>query len=689
MGIKLNTWDADQVKIQVGKKYKSSTNARVYLENTWMRTERIVFSQNPSGINPLVNTSVESAYSTGMPGVDNSYSDVNAAYTFKNFRFIHAQMSSNPPSVAMRPATSDQEDHRRADAADRVSRWAVRHYNLQEKVDQQSLNTLLYGSGVIKTVWDAGKGDIMSYDEATDEIELEGDIDVSVPFIWNIFLDPDAKCIDDLKWVIERIYMDYEEACMRWPDKQDLLKKSRIEETSAELNASSRDAGRNSELQNRYYNAVELLEYWETGLPTNGYLGRYVITTTEGEEIQPCGPNPFRFRRSGAATALENKNIPDQVKEAKLKSLPEQARLPYVILTDIDVPNMVWGKSSVEYAANMQEQLTRLDSAVMDNIQAHGVARAIIPDSAEITEMSNSGWDVMKISGNQPPYFMEVPSLMPEMTSMRKNLIDGINDTMGVNEAMFGQQSREQSGASMQYATNQGNMIRRRLFNKYVLSVECLYKNLLDLVRKHWTIPRTISVLGKEKALDAIDLKGADIDGGYDVVGEYGVNLSLDPITRRQEIMTLQPMFEKAGIPTRTSLKMMKMNELEGMYDKLELAGNRQKEIFDLMIAGEGYIQPKKYRDHENMIAWALDYFMTSEYEMLDSEVQKLCEKHIEERAQLAASEKGGAPNAQTAPGTPGPDQAQPTEAVPPSGAPAPTPANPPSGEQPPAPAGA
>lgn len=220
---------------------------------------------------------------------------------------------------------------------------------------------------------------------------------------------------------------------------------------------------------------------------------------------------------------------------------------------------------------------------------------------------------------------------------------------------MFGQQSREQAAAAMQYATNQGNMIRRRIFNKYVLGVESMYKAILNLVRKHWVTSRIIHVLGKEKALEAIDIRGADIDGGYDVVGEYGVSLSLDPITRRQEVLTMQPLFEKAGIPSRTALKMMKLSELEGMYDKLDLAGNRQKEIFDEMIATGNYIPPKKFRDHENMIAWAMDYFMTSEFEMLPQEVQLLCERHIEERAQLAAQEKSGTAGQQPAAPAPAP----------------------------------
>jgi hypothetical protein len=261
---------------------------------------------------------------------------------------------------------------------------------------------------------------------------------------------------------------------------------------------------------------------------------------------------------------------------------------------------------------------------------------------------------------------------MPDLTPMRQDMVQGLNDVFGVNESMFGQSSREQAAAAMQYATTQGNTIRRRLFNKYVLAVECLYKAILDLTRKHWSVTRTINVLGKEKALEAIDVKGSDIDGGYDVIGEYGVSLSLDPITRRQELLSMQPLFEKAGVPARTALRMMKLSELEGMYDKLDLAGNRQKEIFDLMIASNAYIPPKPFRDHENMIAWALDYFMTAEYEMLAPGVQALCEQHIKDRAALAAQERGGSAPGQNAPGQPpGPVPSAPAGEVP---APAPGP---------------
>lgn len=638
MSVKIITWDDKKTSYEVKKRYKNASDARTMHENRWLLNEQTLYNTGPGHLGNSSDQLSNDVEADGASG-DSPNSYANVAYVFKNNRFIHAQMSANPPAVAMRPTSSDQDDHRKADAADRLSRWALRAYQLQERQDQQNLQTLSYGSGIMKTVWDSTLGDIIAFDEKSGTVQLEGDIDVSVPFIWNIRIDPDAKSWKDVKYIFETLYMDYDEACGRWPDKEDTLKKALVQKGSARVSS------KQSALQDDYYNCVELVEYWETGLPTNGYLGRYTITTEDGDVLEPCRPSPFRFRRAGAVSKIEDdESLPDEQKEALIDRLPEQARLPYHMLTDIDVPNTVWGRSNVEYAANIQHNLTRLDSAKLDNMRAHGAVRLVVPESCDVKEdgFTDSPIDVVKISGNQPPYYMNPPQLMPDMTTERQNYLMGINDVMGVNEAMLGQQSREQSGASMQYATNQGNMIRRRLFNKYVLNVESVYKALLDLIRKHWTIERTINVLGKEHALEAIDIKGADIDGGYDVIGEYGVTLSLDPVTRREEILQLQPLFKEAGVPARTAMKMLKLNEVEGMFDELEMADLRQGEIFDAMIATKSYLPPKPYRDHVNMIAYAMRYFMSQEFEALDEEVQLLCERHIQERAALAAQENPG-----------------------------------------------
>lgn len=647
MALKISIWNDDKARQEILKRFSNATRDRSVHEAIWRQNERTIYSSLGTRNSLSTNMTLDFPLTEVLSNIDQSNADVSTSYVMKNLRFIHAQMSSNPPTVAIRPQTSDQDDQRKADAADRIVRWALRKYNLQEKFDQCNLMALVYGTGLLKTVWDSSKGDIIEANLETGELTLEGDIDITIPSTWNIFMDPDARSWDDVKWVIERIYIDFDEALQRWPEKRDELEEARVQEKTPS------STGQQTELRDIHYNSVELLEYWETGLPTNGYLGRYCITTVQGEIIESPRPSPFRFKRQGASAKIESSDLPDEVKQARIEKLPEQAGLPYHFITDLDVPNTLWGKSAVEYAMTLQNNLNRLDATRLDNIQAHGAARMILPESAEISEdaLGNSPWDIVKITGNQPPYFMSAPQLLPELSSERVNYIQGINDVMGVNESMFGQQSREQSGASMQYATNQGNMIRHRLFNKYVACVESVYKALLNLVRKHWSIGRTIHVLGKEQALEATDVKGMDIDGGFDVVGEYGTTLSLDPITRQQQIITLQPLFEKAGVDSRVLLKKLRLNDLEGIFDDFELAGHRQKEIFDEMIATNIYIAPEEQMDHENMIAWSLRYFMTQEFTALPAETKLLLKQHNKDRAALAAQEKtaGGAPAAPAA----------------------------------------
>jgi hypothetical protein len=110
------------------------------------------------------------------------------------------------------------------------------------------------------------------------------------------------------------------------------------------------------------------------------------------------------------------------------------------------------------------------------------------------------------------------------------------------------------------------------------------------------------------------------------------------------------------------------------MYDRLALAENRQREIFDEMTATGRYLPPEDLLDHENMISWALEYFMTQEFQSLEQQFKELCKQHIRDRVQLAAQEKaalqgpppGATPGPVPQPPMPaGPEPGQPPLAVP------------------------
>jgi hypothetical protein len=645
--IKLDTWKTkEQAGKELNKRLTYSREQKNRLNYRWAENERLVFNTKGGNLSQMSNLNIPIELVQGeQMGVDQAIGSVGTNYLFKNLRFIHAQMSANPPSVLPRPTSPDISDKKSADAADRIVRFAIREYQLQEKQDRMNLNALLYGTGFIKVLWDKNTGDILEVNEETGEMVMEGDISVTVPNPWDIFVDPEATNWDDVRFVFEKITMPYESAIYMWPDSAELLETVR-QQSQIVPQGMSGERNAQSETAHQYYDSVELYEYWEKGLPVNGYLGRHCVCTKDGLVLGEIDTNPERYRAPGK------------------KTYPK-AHLPYFILTDIDVPNSVWGKSFVEFGTALQDTLNKLDTLLLENVQAHGVARLILPEGTEIADdsITNSPWDIIKITGNQAPQFMPPMPLPAGMDNLRITTKMGLDDISGVNEAMFGQASRETSGFSMQYATNQGNMIRRRLFNKYTIYIEHMYRRILQIAQTRWDVARSIKVIGKEKAFEIKELKGADLEGGYDLVVEYGASFSLDPTTRREEILTLMPLFEKAGMKPKEILNKLKLNELPGMFDRMEMAADRQTEIFQRIMDSGMQVQPEQLQDHASMLEYCYDYVMTAEFKGLPIEIKQLIREHIRLREQFAAEEQ--ARLAQAAGGAPGPAPQGPAGAPP------------------------
>jgi len=532
-------------------------------------------------------------------------------YIFKHHRFLNAQMSANPPTVQARPSSSDPTDKRRADAADRVCRHGIRAYSMQEMFDLNNCQTLLYGTGFMKTDFDPTKGEFKEYDPDSNGFTMTGDFVLNPLTIWDVWIDPHARKWKEVEYTFERVWLSMDECIMRWPDKEEALKQAQKHVEDETIKQQQNHKVRLKETK------IPVYLYYEKGLPVNGMQGRFASMTEDGVLLDPVQTSPFKFYEPSQDPIELKKQVDAEALGLEVDRGPEIARLPYHILTDIDIVDSPYGKSFIEYAAPAQETINKLDSLNMENIAAHGYCRIILPEGADIAEDSikDTPWEIVRVTGGRDPHYFEVPKLMPEVNQMRDKHHGGIDDMAGVNDSMYGKQEREQSGFSMQYATNQGNMIRRRLFNKYVLLVEGVFRSYLAVAQKHWKDERTIKVLGKERAWQTYSLKGADIFGGFDLVVEYGSSLSLDPTSRREEIMALMPLFKEAGVEPRTLMEMLKLNELGSTHDIVSQAKERQTEIFDQIIMGQGeiYIQPRKMSDHKNMLIAAKNFLQSSE----------------------------------------------------------------------------
>lgn len=608
--MKIIPWTPDVAKTTIKRRFEAAKKHRQQFEEQWQYNYQVINNKGSNQFAQLL-AGLNSSAIVVEGDQDQTDSDIGTNYAFKYIRFLHSQMSANPPSVAARAATTDPDDRRRADAADRIIRHGIKHYDINEIVDQTTLKTLIYGTSWLKLLWNKDKGEESQFNEETKELIMSGDIDLYCPDITNIWIDPDCKVLKDVRYVFERKIMTQEEALFLYPKSEDAIKSVAANKQKSEF-WGSKNEEEAAEPQ------IEIYEYYEKAAPVNGMSGRFVRFLSDYTLLEPPTKNPHFA-----------------------------GLLPYHGLTYIDVPDQVFGKSVVEYVADLQDMLNRIDSSIVDNVQAHGVIRLLVPDDAEINEgkISSTAWDWIRYSGNKVPTYMPAPAVMPDMWSARNQMQTSIQELFGINDSQLGIQKREQSAVSQQTAIEQGTLIHRRLFKKYAMMIEAMFKSYLGLIQEHWNEKRTIMVLGKENAFETREFKGADIASGYDLSVDYGQSLPLDPNLRRESIMLMSTTLKEAGMSAKQILQYLKINDLEGLQDRPQLSANRQREVFEEMIAmlnqgvppEDAYLPPEELEDHAARLEFAYTYLETVDFKYLSDVAKDIIRMHVKEREQLLA----------------------------------------------------
>lgn len=608
---KLQQWDRATAQDQLKRRLSAAKSKRTYFEDIWLITLDAAYRAR-SGSLPAMFMDIGTIpvglgtgrYQASVPNpkMEQQYSEVFANYIQKDIRYLHSQLSNNPPSVVPQATSSDPKDRSSAQAANNVIKYCMRQYRLQEVKDLCSLWALTTGTGYTKTVWNPRLGEPLEFDPETFEVVLEGDLDIYVPKTWDIYCDPDAKVFRDVRFFFERFDIPAERALLWF---------------GQFLPAGTCDKDNPDKI-------VELYQYWEKGLPENGYQGRFCWCMPDGTLLQEqVGVNPH-----GPVKKLANGQD------------FRMAQLPLQIFTDIDIPGTYIGIPTVLFTVELQRELNFIDRLTFSAIRANGTSRMVMSNDTKLSDdsVTNDPYDILIYEGEVPPVIQAQNPVSPIIPQIREALAKQIPELNGINESMYGNISRETAGAALQYATQQGQALRARTFTKFVQYVEDLYKNLLTIVREHWDTPRMLSVEGKENAFSVVQFQGSDIEKGYEFMSKYGTDFSLDPQQRRQEIIQLWPIFKEIGVDPRLVASMLQLNDIESMFGTLTKAFSRQKELFDKMISSPTaeYIPPEELQEHKGMLKYAYDYIMSAEFFNLNNEkVKQNILRHIKEREQF------------------------------------------------------
>lgn len=545
----------------------------------------------------------------------------------RNKALLHSQLCSNPPVCTAAPRSSEPKDMDAAVSAEMVLSYGRKRYNLIDSIALVTNNTFDYGTGFLKNIYEATAGEILDTSEEGYLI-MSGDSQFTVPRVWDIFVDPNARKWDEVRYLFERLEMPLDEAIEKFGEKYREKLEQQVRDNISTSTDDTGEGASDSALFNTKYNVVPILEYWETGLPENGYQGVHGFCLTDGSILGDLHPSPCAFKEDG---------FRDQ------EYAPKKARLPYSVFTYMDLQNTVWGRTPVAHTARSQDVLNDLIGNILSTCANMGSPH-LVYEKGSINEddLKNfSGIPIGVKPGAGGSYTLQAANTSGDTKIAYENIKQYIDDAWGVNDAMFGKQQRETSGTAMQLATIQGNLIRQRLFDKYVLFVEDVYRLFLQYVVEYWKTPRMISVTGEENTVNTLALKGSDIASGYDLILEFGQHFAMDPITRQEQIMKIWEMAAAAGVSPRTMFKKFGFSDLRSVYDKFKLADDRAKEIIkQIKLTHRQVGITSEFQDHVGIMAYLAEFTNTTDFKDCPSNVQKLIDEHIKSRAQFVARQQ-------------------------------------------------
>jgi hypothetical protein len=557
--------------------------------------------------------------------------------------FLHSKLCISDPVVQVTARKQDPATKRAAECTQAYLPYMRQRMHLQEVLESGVyLNTVVYGNGIAFNGWDPDGGEFPFDEFPTDEADLaekletgfkmEGDYDFRNVHPRKFFPDGSADSWINAEHCFEEWEIPFEKAMYKFdkPEQQEILREYHNTQQAS-----------NPADVNKSQTTIKLYNYYVRGRPWNGFLGSHsVLVDPENPKLLTRGPNPF-----------------------------DHKKLPYNVMSDIDVPGNVMGMSRIIYAYQTQMCINNMMMLIMKNMALFGGNKMMLPEGSINQDIINNALDDVgyfnPATGGKPEYLR--PANVTSDVWRAYDIMKGyINNLYGMNEFSQGQVPRELSSFAVQLALEMDDKYRIRLFNKKKLFLRDTHYQGLENTKQFMTESRRLSVVGLESFTDDGYFTSTSLKGDCDVEVEYGPYMPVDPAARKQQILEFikSGFFEKAGGNMKKAASLLIDGSMLDVKAGFEQSSKRQKAEIDSMINGE-VVQIQPWNKHEEHLIALEDFTDSETFNALPLEVKKAIwqhsELHVEALAQQIAKSQGPAT------GTP-PQGKQPSGAMPPTG---------------------
>jgi hypothetical protein len=480
----------------------------------------------------------------GGVGLPTDRISVNLA--FSTINVIGPAVAVNNPKITV--TANRQEDADRAVFVEAVANYLWRHYDYRKPFRRTVKDFLIIGHGWLKVGWKfveeerrlSGEEMDDDYAQSVSEInefaaenpELGGqlptddDIIASIPstqmeiiadqpFVerispFDMFVDPEATCLEDAKWVAQRIVRPIEEVRR---DKR--FRRSVRQNLQADSGLKIR--WENDDERDQYSDLIERVTLYEYYDIEEGLLS----VCADGADDYLLDPTP----------------------------MPYDFGHPYILLRNYDIPDAFYPMGDLEAIESLQEELNKTRTQMVNHRKRYARKylyheRSFGPEGREALESDDDGRFVPVVDENRPLSEIVVPlpqvPLAPEMYNHSTIIENDVNTVSGVSEYARGQMPEiRRTATEASIIADAGNA---RASDKLAMVEICIgevARHVIQLMQQYMTRNQMVRIAGKNSEQHYVAYTRDDIIGEYDFSVEGGSTQPLNETGRRQQAISL------------------------------------------------------------------------------------------------------------------------------------------------------
>ena len=469
---------------------------------------------------------------------------VNLAFSTVNV--IAPSIAVNHPKITVAPTREDDQD--RAVFVESIVNYLWRHHDYRKPFRQAVKDFLIVGHGWVKVGWKFSERErplssqemdgmyaqaaqevqdySYAFPDAAGDLPSDEDIYASLPhsqmeivedqaFVervspFDMLVDPEATCLEDAKWIAQRIVRPLEE-----------VKKDRRFKAAVRRNLTG-DSGLkvrwdNDNEREEYSDLVDrvtLYEYY------NLEEGTLCVSAYNGEDylLDPI-PMPYDFGH------------------------------PFVMLRNYDVPDVFYPMGDLEAIESLQEELNKTRTQMVNHRKRYARKylyheRSFGPEGRESLESDEDGRFVPVIDENRGLNEVVVPvpqvPLAPEIYQQSHIIEQDINTVSGVSEYARGQMPEiRRTATEASIIADAGNARASDKLAIIEIGIGEIGRRVMQLMQQYMTEAQMVRITGKDDTKYFVAYSRDDIVGEYDFEVEGGSTQPMNETARRQQAISL------------------------------------------------------------------------------------------------------------------------------------------------------